>query len=1082
MLLMPRNGVLDNISFINQNKINMKRIVLFFTMLVLAGTLVHAQERRVSGTVTDASDGSTLPGVTITIQGTTQGTITDIDGAYELRVTPESVLVFSFIGMVTEEVRVGDRSVINVAMRRDIATLQETVVVGYGVQQRRDVSGAISSVSGDAIRTIPVQSFDQALQGKASGVSLTLPNAVLGNPPIIRIRGVNSISGSSSPLYIIDGVPVFTGEMGRSDAAVNPLGDISPSDIESIEVLKDASATAIYGSRAANGVILITTRRGAEGDMRVNYDVNTGWSATHRFWDLANAEQYVHTKNTARANAGLSDAYFLAYDQNGDLIDTEWYDYVYRTGFQQSHSLSISGGSARTQYYFGANYQDTEGIVRTNNYQRMSARMNIDHEMTDWLKFGANVSYANTYTESPNTGSIGGTSTFSTAGLGRLAVVTAPNVPAFATLDEDGNLISTDGDYNINWNANAVGRLENTQSVGFFHPVWIQDNNYSMSEGDRVIGNLSMQVEPIKGLVFRSVFGLDNHGLETQQFWAPGHADGQSWNGRVFHYFDRRTRWNWTNTLNYMFTAAEKLNVNMMIGSEEQHSNFNGWSAYRMDLGDPFFTRFQGNWLEEDTPFWMLFENYFISFFGRVNMNWDSKYFVEFSGRRDGYSGLADGNKYGNFGGASLMWNLTREDFFATSALGDFFSDLRLKASYGKVGNITGVSSYASLFLYGAGTFNDDATLFFTQAGNAALEWETSSKIDFGLSFGILNDQLQFDLGYFNNDVDGLILAVPQSPSKGIPGNVLPQNIGALMNQGFEFSMTSYNITRRDFSWVTDFNFTYTKNEVTELAEGVPYLTGTAHLETTNRTLVGYPIGMIWGVETLGVCPETGRRMFQRINEDGSTTVVYYGHGSNWPDGQAGWREADGTESRALNIDDDGVPLGNPLPKYYGGLENNIRYKNWDFNLGLTFALDFYVYNGTISGLRDHRPGWQYEEYVYHNFWREPGDETDIPKPMWGDNVSNGNTMVQSQNVQRGDYLKVRNVSLGYTIQNDALRNLGISSARIYCQVFNLYTLTGYSGSDPEISSMGDTNLIPGVDRNSVPQARTISFGANISF
>ena len=1060
----------------------MKRIFLIFTILVLAGSMVFAQERRVSGTVTDASDGSSLPGVTVVVKGTTIGTVTDIDGRYELTVTPDATLVFSFIGMLTQETVVGDRSVINVAMEPDIATLQETVVVGYGVQQRRDVSGAISSVSGDAIRTIPIQSFDQALQGKASGVSLTLPNAVLGNPPVIRVRGVNSISGSSSPLYIVDGVPVFTGELGRSDAAVNPLGDISPSDIESIEVLKDASATAIYGSRAANGVILITTRRGREGDLRVNYDVNTSWSQTHRFWDLMNAEQYVYTKNTARANADLSDAYFLAYDQDGNLIDTDWYDYVYRTGFQHSHSLSISGGTARTQYYFGANYQDTEGIIRTNNFQRMSARMNVDHKMTDWLSFGANVSYANTYTESPNTGSIGGNSTFSTAGLGRLAVVTAPNVPAFATFDEDGNFISADGDYNINWNANAVGRLENTQSVGFFHPVWLQDNNYSNSEADRIIGNLSMQVEPISGLVFRSVFGLDNHALETHQFWAPGHADGQSWNGRVFHYFDRRSRWNWTNTLNYMFTAAENLNVNLLIGSEEQHSDYNGWSAYRVDLGDPFFRRFQGSWLEEDIPFWMLFENYFISFFSRVNMNWDGRYFLEFSGRRDGFSGLADGNKYGNFGGASFMWNLSREDFFATSAMGELFSDLRLKASYGQVGNITGVGSYASLFLYGAGLFNNDATLFFTQAGNAELEWETSSKMDFGLSFGILDDRMQFDLGFFHNDVDGLILNVPQSPSKGIPGNVLPQNIGALMNQGFEFSMTSYNMTRRDFSWVTDFNITYTKNEVTELAEGVPYLTGTAHLETTNRTLVGYPIGMIWGVETLGVCPETGRRMFQRINEDGSTTVVYYGHGSNWPEGQAGWREADGTESRAINIDDDGVPLGSPLPKFYGGLENNIRYRNWDFNLGLTFALDFYVYNGTISGLRDHRPGWQYEEYVYHNFWREPGDETDIPKPMWGDNVSNGNTMVQSQNVERGDYLKIRNLSLGYTIQNDALRNLGITSARLYMQVFNLYTLTGYSGSDPEISSMGDTNLIPGVDRNTVPQARTFSFGANISF
>ncbi len=1049
----------------------MKRFLMFLFILVLAGSMVHAQQRRVSGTVTDAADGSTLPGVTITVKGTTMGTVTDIDGTYSIAVEQGSTLVFSFIGMVTQEVVVRDQAMINVAMRADIATLQETVVVGYGVQQRRDVSGAISSVSGDAIRTIPIQSFDQALQGKASGVSLTIPNAVLGNPPVIRVRGFNSISGSSSPLIIVDGVPIFTGEMGRTAAAVNPLADISPSDIESIQILKDASATAIYGSRAANGVILITTRGGREGDLRVNYDVNFGWSSPARIYDLMNAEQYVHTKNVARANNNQDPAYFLAYDSDGNLIDTDWNDYVYQTGFQQSHAVNISGGTSRTSYFFGANYSDNEGIIITNEYQRKSARMNIDHKMTDWLSFAGNVSYANTFTTSPSTGSLPG-GNFATSGAGRLAFVTAPNVPAFLE----------DGSYNIDWASNAVGRLENTQGVGFFHPVWLQDFNYATSQGDRIIGNISANVEPLSGLVFRTVFGLDNHSLESKQFWHPDHADGRTRGGDAFNYFDRRNRWNWTNTLNYMFTAADNLNVNMLIGSEEQYSQFNGWSAWRSDLGDPFYNNFQGNWIDEQVPpVQMLFENYFTSFFGRLNMNWDGKYFVEVSGRRDGFSGLADGNKYGNFGGASMMWNLSREGFFAGSALSDIFSDLRLKASYGKVGNISGVGSYASLFLYGAGTYYNESTLFFSQAGNADLEWETSNKIDFGLSFALLNDRMQFDLGYYHNDVDGLILNVPQSPSKGIPGNVLPQNIGSMTNKGIEFSMTSYNVTTRDFSWVTDFNVTWMENEVTSLAEGVPFLPGVTHLETTNRTLVGYPIGMIWGVQTLGVCPQTGRRMFQRINEDGSTTVVYYGHGSNWPDGQAGWREADGTESRAIDIANDGVALGSPIPKIIGGLDNNFRYKNWDMNLGLTFALDFYVYNGSKAGLRDQRT-WQNEAYVYHNYWREPGQETDIPRPIFGDNVSNGSTLVQSQNVEKGDFLKVRNLAIGYTLRNDLLRNAGISSARLYVQMFNIYTFTGYSGADPEISSMGDTNLTPGVDRNTVPQARTISFGANISF
>ncbi len=1053
----------------------MKRFFLLFIILVLGVGMLHAQQRRVTGTVTDATDGSTLPGVTITVEGTTLGTVTNLDGQYEISVPEGATLVYSFIGMIRQEVVVRDQSIINIALEPDIATLQETVVVGYGVQQRRDISGAISSVSGEAIRTVPIQSFDQALQGKASGVSLTMPNAVLGNPPIIRIRGYNSITGSSSPLYIVDGVPVFTGDVGRTAAPVNPLGDISPSDIESIEILKDASATAIYGSRAANGVILITTRRGAEGDLRVSYDVNTGWTSPANLFDLMNAEQFVETKNAARENAGFSPAYVLMYDSDGNLIDTDWYDYVYQTGFQHSHSVSISGGTRDTRYFFGAGYADHEGILITNEYQRTNARMNIDHRMTDWLSFGANVSYANTYTNSPSTGSLAG-GQFNTSGAGRLPLVTAPIVPAFLE----------DGSYNINWTGNNVGRLENAQPVGFFHPAWLQEYNYAISEGDRVIGNVSVNLELIEGLVLRSVFGLDNHSLESKQFWHPDHGDGVTRGGDAFNYFDRRTRWNWTNTLNYMFTAADDLNVNLLIGTEEQHSKYNGWSAWRSELGDPFFRNFQGNWVTEQVPpAQMLFENYFISFFGRANINWDRRYFIEFSGRRDGYSGLAAGNKYGNFGGASLMWNLSREGFFETSFMGDAFSDLRLKASYGKVGNITGVSSYASLFLYGTGTYFNQSTLFFNQAGNAALEWETSNKYDVGLAFAILDDRLQFDLSYYYNDVDGLILDVPQSPSKGIPGNSLPQNIGSLINYGFEFEMTSYNITTRDFSWVTDFNFTYMENEVTSLVEGTEYIVGFAGTTTlnepTNRTMVGYPIGMLWGIETLGVCPDTGRRMFNRINEDGSNTVVYYGHGSNWPEGQAGWREADGTLSRALTEEEDGVALGSPIPRFIGGLENSFRYKNWDFNIGVTFALDFYIYNGTITGLRDMR-FWQNEAYVADNYWKQPGDITDIPKPVWGDNISSGNTFVQSQNVERGDYLKVRNLSVGYSLSNDFLRGIGITNARIYAQLFNVLTITGYSGADPEISSMGDTNIAPGVDRNSVPQARTISLGANISF
>ena len=1050
----------------------MKQVCLMFGMLLFLGASLFGQQIRVSGTVTDQADGSTLPGVTVLVKGSMQGTITDANGLYNIQADGNAVLVFSFIGMKTIEVPVSGRSIVNVVMSSDVFAIEEFVVVGYGIQQKREVSGAIASVRGDDLKTIPVQSFDQALQGKASGVNITVPNAVLGNPPVIRVRGYNSISGSSSPLVVVDGVPVFTGDLSRNSTALNVLGDINPSDIASIEILKDASATAIYGSRAANGVMLITTKRGQQGRVNVNYDASIGFSSPYRLYDLMNAEQFVATKNLARANANnLPPAYFLHYDKDGKLIDTDWNKEVYQTGFQHNHALTVSGATQATSYFLSLGFAETDGILKTNTYDRKNARLNLDHKLTRRISLGANINYTSSFSTAPNTGSLSGQN-FSTAGAGRLAFITAPNIAVF--LDN--------GDYNVDFSSDRVGRMTNTEACGFSHPTWLQDHNYHNVQGDRIISTIYANVELVENLIFRTTYGMDNSGIENKTYWHPDHGDGRSWEGRVYNYFDRRNRWNWTNTLNYSTSVAEKLMVRALIGNEEQYTHENGWSASKMGLSDVFFRDYQGSFRTPmQPPVALLTEEFFTSFFGRLNFDWDRKYYVEVSGRRDGFSGLAPGNKFGNFGGASLMWNLSREGFFQNSKLSEVFSDIRMKASVGRVGNISGVDSYASLFLYSAGTYNQQSTLFFDQAGNAGLGWETSDKYDVGLAFAMFNDRIQVDLNYFNNDVNGLILDVPQSPSKGIPGHTLPMNVGSLKNTGIEFTVNSYNINKPDFSWNSSFNITYLKNEITSLADGVPWIVGMTGNgnEATNRTMVGHPIGMIWGVETAGVCPQTGRRIFIRRNEDGTTSKVYYNHQSGQP--TSGWRNEDGTVSRTIGIANDGVALGSPIPKFYGGFDNNFSYKGFDMGITMTFALDFYVYNGSKAGLRDMRH-WNNLASVADTYWKNVGDITDIPRPVWNDNVSNGSTMVQSQNVERADFLKIRNLSLGYTFRNELLRQANVNSLRLYAQVFNAFTFTGYTGADPEISSMGDTNLVPGVDRNSVPQARTIALGINLTF
>jgi TonB-dependent starch-binding outer membrane protein SusC len=1038
---------------------------------------MHAQTRQITGTVTSATDGSSIPGAAIVVQGTTIGTVSDFEGSFSLSVpvTATSLMV-SFVGYTTQVVAIEGRNVINIALESQVVALDELVVVGYGVQRRRDLAGSVATVRGEDLRTVPVQSFEMALQGKAAGVNITIPNAVLGNPPVIRVRGVNSISGSSSPLIVIDGVPVFTGDLSRTNAALNVLGDLNPADIESLEILKDASATAIYGSRAANGVILITTRRAQRGTpTRVTYDGSFGFTNASRIYEMMNAEQFVGHKNHARANVGLDPAYFLSYDADGRLIDTDWNDVVYQTGIQHNHSLTFSGASEATNYFVSLGFSENEGIIRTNTYDRRSARVNIDHRLSRAITLGANVSYSNSFSTAPSTGSLAG-GNFATAGVGRIAFLYAPIVGPYT---DEPNGFPTKDDPNKYYNITGalLGRGPSTEGVGFFNPEFLFDYNYHHAQSERILSTIFANVELVPNLILRTALGYDNSGIESKTFWDPRHGDGTTRGGDAYNYFDRRNRWNWTNTLNYMFSVNEMLNFNVLLGSEEQHTVSNGWSGGRTGLADPFFTSYQGSFTVNANPPTLLeTENYFTSLFGRFNFNISEKYYFELSARRDGFSGLAAGNKYGQFGGASAMWNISRESFIADSPIGDVISDLRLKASYGKVGNISAVSNFGSLFLYAAGRYNGNPTLFFNQAGNADLFWETSHKLDLGLSFGLFRDRFQFDVNYYKNDVDGLVLNVPQSPSKGIPGNTIPANVGAMLNRGIEVSATSNNYSTRDFRWVTILNFTSLTNEVTALAPGVDEIIGVTALETTNRTKVGYPVGQIWGVKTDGVDPQTGRRVF--ISGDGQR--VLYDHSAAAAADR--WLLEDGTRfGRAINITDDGQVLGNPHPKYFGGLENTFIYRNFDATVGMTYAFDFYVYNGSKAGLRDQRT-WNNTREVYENAWRNPGDITNIPKPIWGDNVSNGSTMVISENVERADFLKLRNLSIGYTLRNDRIRSIGISNLRIYTQAFNLLTFTGYSGADPEISSMGDTNLVPGVDRNTVPQARTLSFGVNASF
>ncbi|MFN3851928.1 MAG: SusC/RagA family TonB-linked outer membrane protein [Spirosomataceae bacterium] len=1053
----------------------MKRILLLSLFGFFACLQTWAQSKTYSGKVTASDDGSPLPGVTVQVKGTAKGTQTNGDGAYSIETNSGQTLVFSFVGFTPKEVKVGASTIVNVQLGVDDNILSEVVVVGYGTQNRKDVTSAVSTIKGDAIKSIPAQSFDQLMSGKAAGVNINIPNGVLNNPPVIRVRGFNSITSSSYPLIVVDGVIVFSqdaGAVGPASIAANPLADINPNDIETIDILKDAAATAIYGSRAANGVLVITTKKGKAGKATITYDGWTGWTQAFRKFDLLNAEEYIMMKNEAEQNrASLAGQNFTPLfvknlDPNGVPYDTDWYGEVFQTGFQHNHNINVSGATPKSSYYFSAGYTNQEGFLKKNTFERKNTRLNISHNVTDNVIVGANVTYSSSDAFAPNSGSLAGTN-FSTGGLGRIPLVSAPNVPVRLP----------DGSYNINSTgglANSLGNLGNLDRSGFYNPAVMLDLDKATAASERFLANIYATINFTKDLSFRTDYGIDNLTVDSRTFLNPLHGDGFSARGIAANYLLKNRRWTWQNYLNYNHTFADKHSVGATVGTEQQYTNRNMWSASRQTVTDPFFDIYEGNYtVNNNPPFNFLTENGFQSYFGRVTYDYAKRYFFTATLRRDGLSALAEGKKFGNFYGISAGWSLSEERFFK-DALQDKISTLKLRTSYGKVGN-AGISDFAALSLYDFGNYGGNvATLFFSQAGNPDLRWETSTKFDLGLNFGLFSDKVTGELTFYKNVIDGLILNSPLSPSMGVPGNSVAKNVGSMFNQGIEFAINSTIIKTSDFKWNTSFNIATQKNEVTALAEGNADIFGVTQLETANITRVGYSLGSIWAVPTAGVNPENGRRIF--INSKGEQ--VQYSHAV--ATGQSRWTYLDGRTAPAISAAADSKIIGNTIPKFYGGWDNNFSYKKFDLALSLIYAGGFYVYNGTRAGLHDQR-FWNNAADIL-NRWTPETKSTEWPRVVYGDNVSNGSSFPISENAEKGDFIKCRNISLGYNLTSDYFKRLKITNARLYTQISNAFMITKYSGTDPEVSSNGNSNLAPGVDRNSIPQARTYSVGLSVSF
>ncbi|MBL7702291.1 MAG: SusC/RagA family TonB-linked outer membrane protein [Ferruginibacter sp.] len=1059
----------------------MRKLTLILSTVFVFVLTASAQNRTISGKVTDEK-GAPLEGVSVTSPNGKQGTQTEKDGTYSISI-PASVknLIFTYVNFVAQTKSIGAGGVINIILRSVDSRLEEVVVVGYGTQKRKEAGGSITTIKGQAVAEKPVQSFEQALAGRSSGVQITVPSGVLNAPPVFRIRGINSLSLSSSPLIVLDGTPIITGDLAGSNAAGNALASINPADIESMDIAKDAAATAIYGSRAANGVVFITTKKGKSGKAKINFNTSVGFTSVYGVPKVLNAQQYTDYKNfVASTSLGVNTTnpagagyikFNLTPGPDGNPINTNWADVIYRQGFNQDHNLNISGGNESTTYYFSAGYTKQEGILQANDFTRKNILMNVDSRVSKYLTLGGKVAYSNELNRvSSATGSLG--DAFATGGFGRLALVNAPNISPY----------NNDGTYNLSTAGNFIGQQGNalsTNQVGFSNPVYLFDKNRSNSETNHIQSNLYIQVKPFSWLTYKSLYAIDYIFVDNDIFRDARHGDGVTNSGDAFASLSKFKRWTWSNTLQIDKTFKEKHNFNILGGLEQDRRTTNQFGLTRRVVTDPVYTVIQGGFTTDVNTNLGLGENYLQSAFGRFNYNYKQKYYLSANLRSDQYSALP-GQKE-TFYGFSGAWDVSQEKFWGTP-IRKVISSLKLKGSYGKVGNAF-VGDFDTYSTFNSGVYGGNGTLTFNQAGNPGLKWETSKQLNFGANIGFLKDRMNLEITYYKNDIDNLILRVPQAPSTGVPNAVL-QNVGKMYNKGIELTLSGTIVNTKNFTWSTNFNYTNNRNEVTELAPGLTeILTGTGGLETVNRTAVGFPAGMIWVVRSGPADPATGRRIF--YNKTGNAILYRFG---TLPAGEFTWQNTDGTRynlqngsAATINQAADAVMYANTNPRATGGFSNTFRYKNFDLDILLTYQAGFSIYFGTNAGMFDQR-FWNNSVRVLEG-WRKFGDVTDIPKPVYNDNVSNGSGLPISFNVFKGDFIKVKNVTFGYNIPADGLKKVKINNIRFWVGGQNLWIFTKYPGPDPEVSSNGNGSATgQGVDRNTLANGRTMTVGLNVGF
>ncbi|QHT71472.1 TonB-dependent receptor [Rhodocytophaga rosea] len=1023
----------------------MKRILLLGLLFTSVWLEVMAQQQ-VTGKVTD-SKGEPLPGVNVLVKNTTIGSVTTQDGNYSVSVPPENtILVFSYIGYITQEITLNGRSGIDITLSEDLQSLEEVVVVGYGTVKKSDLTGSVSSISSVELKAIPVATFDQALQGRAAGVQVVQSTGAPGGGTNIRIRGTSSVNASSEPLYVIDGMLINSnsGEtsIGGRGPAVNPLATINPSDIESIEVLKDASATAIYGSRAANGVILITTKRGKAGKASVNFESYYGVQTVTKKLDLLNATQFAQLVNEANQNAQLTPVYTNP-ESFGE--GTDWQEELFRQAPIANFQLSLTGGNDKTQYAIGGGFFTQNGIVEGSDLDRYSFRTNLNTDVNEKLKVGVNLSYNRTI----NNGVLTGPGPV-VQGVVYNALLFNPILPVYDPLRPGGYTFQHD-------RRDAIA-----------NPVAEAKEYISTTTTSRLLGTVFAEYEIVEGLSLRSSFGIDGLSTKSNSFGPNFLKRTENSKGEAGVSTLEALTWLNTNTLTYNKEINQDHTINALLGFEMQQFRNESVNSYAFG-----FPESRTGWHDigsADNPQTTTngeLEWSILSYFGRINYSLKNKYLFTLTGRADGSSKFAEGNKYGFFPSAAFAWRVSEEEFMKSN---NFINDLKFRASYGVTGN-QAIPPYGSLALIG----QIGQGVFSTSSGSEAfrgrepvsypnrnLKWETTKQANIGVDLSVLEGRLGATVEVYHKNTEDLLLGTPIPYTSGFETTLL--NIGNVQNRGIDIALNSVNIDG-NIRWTTSVNVSVNRNKITNLAREEDINLGIGG----NILREGEPIGTFFGYVFDGI--------YQTDDEAKNSPVIA---GQNPSAGDRRYKDISGPNGMPDGVinDFDRTIIGSAQPDFTWGVNNTLTFKGITLSFFFQGSQGNEMVNQNLGDLANVNGRQNVLASAGLGRWTPQNPNNTYARALY---TANDNVF-SSRFVEDASYLRLKNLTLGYNFPASLLEKIKLSNARIYVSGTNLWTLTDYSGYDPEGNAYGGTTNIVGVDFGGYPQAKTYTVGLNLGF